>query len=286
MNLNAWLEVARQQKFAIGHFNVSDLGGMKAIVNAANSLKSPVIIGASQGESDFFGVRQFVVAARSLREDTGLPIFINADHTKTLEGIRRVVDAGFDSVHFDGSELPYSENISQTKLAVEYAKNKNPDISVEGELGYLRGSSKLQEQVKINQEDLTDPSRVAEFVKETGVDRLAPVFGNIHGIVTKQEERLDISLLQTIANGTRAFLVLHGGSGVTEDDVKAAIATGVVKVHINTELRLAYRRGLEEALQQMPNETTPYKYLPGAITAMQKVAEEKIKLFGSAHKAK
>ena len=153
----------------------------------------------------------------------------------------------------------------------------------------------VQEAVQIKPEDMTDPDMALEFVKETGVDRLAPVFGNIHGIVTKQDEKLDIERLSAIAarlnrfavaQGGGAFLVLHGGSGLSETDIKAAIKAGIVKAHINTELRVAYRQGLGQALDQMPGETTPYKYLPVAIQAMQKVAEEKIKLFGSAGKAK
>lgn len=303
MNLNAWLRVARKENFAIGHFNVSDFGGLKAVIGAAEALGAPVIIGVSDGERYFLGTGQIVALVRAFREETGLPIFLNADHAKSLESFKEAVDAGFDSVHFDGSELPYDQNVLQTKQAVLYAKSKNPDISVEGELGYLRGSSRVQEVVEIKPEDMTDPDMALEFVKATGVDRLAPVFGNIHGIVQKVivaaptsgvgvpteasgDEKLDIERLRAIAVKTDAFLVLHGGSGLSASDIQAAIKAGTVKAHINTELRVAYRQGLEQALRQMPGETTPYKYLPVAIQAMQKVVEEKIRLFGSAGKAR
>lgn len=285
MTFNDWFGRARKEGFAIGQFNVCTGDGMRAVVTAAAGLRAPVIIGFSEGELEFFDARQAVAAARAWKEETGIPIFVNADHVKSFEKIKEVVDAGFDSVHFDGSELSYDQNVRETKLAVKYAKLKNPEISVEGELGYLRGASKIQEIVELKPEDMTDPEQAAEFVRETGVDRLAPVFGNIHGIVTKQEEKLDIERLRGIADKTDAFLVLHGASGISDSDVRAAINAGIVKAHINTELRAAYRKALDKALSQMPAETTPYKYLASAIDAMRKVVEAKIMLFGSAHKA-
>jgi len=285
MALNDWLKKAESEKFAIGHFNVSNLEAFNAVLTAAQNLKSPVIIGVSEGERGFFGVWQFAALARAMREHLGLPIFSNADHTKSFEKIREAVEAGFDSVHFDGSELDYETNVRETKRAVEYAKSKNPDISVEGELGYLRGASKIQEAVEISAEDFTDPDKARDFVERTGVDRLAPVFGNIHGIVTKQEEKLDLERLAAIRKAADAFLVLHGGSGLDASDIEAAIREGIVKVHINTELRLAYRRELDGALKDMPEETTPYKYLARPAEAVRKVVEEKLRLFGSAGKA-
>lgn len=284
-SLNKWLARGKAEGFAIGHFNVSNLETLKGVVKAAGTLRAPVIIGVSEGEREFFGVRQIVAAVQAFREDTGLPIFLNADHTKSFEKIKEAVDARFDSVHFDGSELSFEENVRETTRSVEYARKKSRDISVEGELGYLRGASKVQETVGISPEDFTDPEEAADFVKKTGVDRLAPVFGNIHGIVTKQEERLDLERLSAINKKAGAFLVLHGGSGLSGEDIRGAIQNGIVKVHINTELRVAYRRALEQALQKMPEETTPYQYLAPVVEAVQNVVEEKIKLFGSAGKA-
>jgi fructose-bisphosphate aldolase class II len=280
MTLNEWLKIALEKGFAIGHFNVSNLEGMAAVIRGAQTVGAPLIIGLSEGERKFFGIKQAVAAVRIWKEETGLPIFLNADHTKSFEGIKEAVDAGFDSVHFDGSQLDYETNIKETKRAVEYAKAKNPEISVEGELGYLRGESRLQEAIEIKPEDMTDPDRAAEFVRLTGVDRLAIVFGNIHGIVTKQKERLDLSRLEAIRAKTNAYLVLHGASGLSDDDVREAIKRGIVKVHINTELRVTFRKALEQALYAMPDETTPYIYLSPALEAMQKVVEEKLRLFG------
>lgn len=285
MTLNEWFKKAGNEKFSIGHFNVSNLEAVKAVANAAKNLRSPVIIGVSEGEREFFGVKQIAAVIRAFREQTGLPIFLNADHTRSFEKIKEAVNAGFDSVHFDGSELDYEANVRETKRVVEYAKNTSADISVEGELGYLRGASKIQEVVEIKSEDMTDPDQAREFVAKTGVDRLAPVFGNIHGIVIQQKEKLDLERLAAIRAKTDAFLVLHGGSGLGDGDIREAIKRGIVKAHINTELRIAYRQALERVFQEMPKETTPYKYLALVVGAVQKVLEEKIKLFGSAGKA-
>lgn len=284
MTLRDWLGRAQSGRFAIGHFNVSNLEAVKAIAGAAVRLRAPVIIGVSEGEREFIGTRQIAALVRSYREQYGWPIFLNADHTKSFEKIREAVDAGFDSVHFDGSALAYEDNIHETKKAVEYSKSRNAGISVEGELGFLRGESKIQEAVEIKAEDMTDPEQARDFVEKTGIDRLAPVLGNIHGIVVNQKEKLDIELLRRIRKNTDAFLVLHGASGLKDEDVLAAIGAGIVKVHINTELRVLYRKALEKTFKTMPDETTPYKYLVPAVGAIQGLVEEKIKLFGSANR--
>lgn len=283
--LREFLGQASRESFAIGQFNVSNSETLKAVVQATARLRSPVIIGASEGERAFFGLHELVAMIQAYREDTSLPIFLNADHTKSFEKIKEAVQSGFDSVHFDGSELPYEENISQTRKTVEYVREINPEISVEGELGYLRGASKVQEAIEITPEDFTKPEEALDFVKKTGVDRLAIVFGNIHGIVTKSQEKLDLKRLEEIRSSTGAFLVLHGGSGISDSDIRGAIEAGIVKININTDLRVAQRESLEKALEDFPEETTPYKLFTPVVEEVQKVVEEKIKLFGSANRA-
>ncbi|TSC91002.1 MAG: fructose-bisphosphate aldolase, class II, partial [Parcubacteria group bacterium Gr01-1014_2] len=160
------------------------------------------------------------------------------------------------------------------------AKSINPDISVEGELGYLRGESKIQETIEIKPEDFTKPEEAKEFVEKTGVDRLAIVFGNIHGVVSKQKEKLDFSLLKKINKAVpETFLVLHGGSGLADKEFKKSIENGITNIHINTEVRVAYREGLEEKLKESPQETTPYKFLEKAVEGMQRVVEDKVRIF-------
>jgi len=221
------------------------------------------------------------------RKETGLPIVLHLDHGKSFEIVKEAIEAGYDSVHFDGSELDFEENIEITKKVVDFAKEKGIK-NIEGELGYLRGKSSIQEEVEIKPEDLTDSKQALEFIEKTGIDSLAVSVGNIHGIFkSSKNPHLFLDRLEEINNavGDKVGLVLHGGSGTPEDDVKKAIELGVVKVNVNTELRLAYSKTLREFIQNNPDQTTPYKIMPSVVDAVQKVVEDKIKLFGSENKA-
>jgi len=320
------IKETEENRMAVGHFNVSDIIGLKAVFEAAYKLQLPIIIGVSEGEGDFIGRRQIAALVKSLKEEYNYPIFLNADHTKSLEKIKEAVEARFDSVMFDGSKLSLEENIKQTKNVVEYAKSVNPEILVEGEIGHIKGSSTILKasEVYIKQENLASPQETEQFVKETGVDLLAPAVGNIHGIVMRTnadftQTNAEINKAQTNADYTQtnaekgpresAFsqresasmiymnpslniqrireikrvvgipLVLHGGSGIKDEEILAAIDAGISIVHINTELRLAWRRGLEEALKEKPEEVVPYKLLPQALDEIKKVVEKKLRLF-------
>ena len=284
MTLQDALRGAEQNKTAIGHFNISDLAGLHGIVAAARELKVPVIIGVSEGERKFVGVRQVVALVKSMREELNHPIFLNADHTKTLEGCVEAATLGFDAVLFDGSTLPLEENIRETKAVADAVRAINPAILVEGELGYIGSSSEIREGIPegaaIKPEDLTKPEEAARFVKETGVDLVAPAVGNIHGMMANAPEpNLDIKRVADIAAAAGVPLVLHGASGNTDDDVRAAVEAGVRIVHINTEIRVAWRKGLEAALAANPKEVAPYKILPGAIEGVKSVVLAKLRVF-------
>ncbi len=273
------LKEAKSGGYAIGHFNISNLEGMRAVVQAAAKLNQPIIIGTSEGERKFIGLHQAVHLVQAFREEFDIPIFLNADHTKSLDNVKAAVDAGYDAILADFSALPYKENSKLTKQAVEYAKSKNPNIIVEGELGYLRGESKLQkEKIEIRPEDLADPKQAQEFVKETKVDMLAPAVGNIHGIALS-EPQLDFERIAQIKKSAGVPLVLHGGSGIEPQDIKKAISAGISIVHINTDIRVAYVEALKKSLAQNPDETTPYKLYPLVIEAVQRVVEGKLKIF-------
>lgn len=307
------LSKAQKGHYAIGQFNVSNLETLKAVLGAAERLNAPVIIGTSEGEREFFGRRQIVKLAEAYREEARIPIILNADHTKSFGEIKMVVKAGYEMVHFDGSKLPLEENIKQTRMAAEYIKKlkipeadashrygagknkKSPQqsrlrrdatgqakILIEGELGYLRGDSSLHGAVEIKPEDMTKPEEAARFVRETGVDSLAIVIGNVHGVVVGGNPRLDLNRLREIkkAIGDK-FLVLHGGSGIAVEDIKEAIKIGIVKININTELRVSYTNTLRRVLRENPDEATPYKIFPAVIEAIKDVVENKIKLFRS-----
>ena len=269
----------------MGHFNISNLEQLRAILNAAQSARTPIHIGTSEGERGFIGLKQAVCLVKAFREETGLPIFLNADHCKTVASAKEAADAGYDSIHIDLSAESFEENIKGTKEAAEYAKSKNEDISVEGELGFLRGESKIQKEiVEIKPEDLTKPEEAVKFVKETGIDRLAPVVGNIHGIAANEPE-LDIERIRQIHEALPEIaLVLHGGSGIPDNQIKEAIKAGISNIHVNTEIRIAFSAALRQTFAQKPEETTPYKLFSEAIKAVEEKVKEKLTLFGSVNK--
>jgi len=281
-NLNYYLQQARAGGYALGHFNFATADVLRGIVEATRDAGAPaVMVGTSEGEANFFGLKEAVALVKVIREEYNFPVFLNADHHKSFESCKEAVDCGYDSVLIDASKRPYEENIKLTKEVVDYAKRVNPEILVEGELGYLvTESSKIyKEKIDIPPESLTKPEQAEEFVKKTGVDLFAPAIGNLHGIAAN-EPSIRLDLLTEIKRAVPdKFLVLHGASGLSDDDVRAAIKAGVTNVHFNTELRVAYTEGIHKTLHDKPGETTPYKYLAPAVEEVKKVVAQKIKLF-------
>ena len=278
------LKDAQVGGYAVGQFNVSNLEQIRAVCETAKALKSPLILGTSEGERKFIGLMQIGPIVKAWQEETGLPIILNADHSKSFETAKAAFDAGYTGIHFDGSELPYEENLKITKQVVEYVKSKNPEAVVEGELGRVLGGSQVHTKaIELKESDFTDPDLAGRFVKESGIDSLAISYGNIHGVFGKGlegAEKLDIERLKAVRQKVGVFLVLHGGSGISGPEIEESIKNGIVKVNINTELRVAYVNALREVLNKS-EETTPYKIWPPVIEAVKKVVEGKIKLFGS-----
>jgi fructose-bisphosphate aldolase, class II len=280
------LEQAQENGVAIGHFNVADLVLLKAAFAAAQELQVPVIVGASEGEREFMGVRQIAVLVRSLRDEFDFPIFLNADHTHSLDKAIKAAKAGFDSIVFDLSALPFQENVRQTKEAVRALKKINPAILVEGEIGDIGTGSEIHDKAPDLAKGLTSPAEAKQFVESTGIDILAPAVGNMHGMLKSMvqgetRKHLDIARIAQIKSATRIPVTLHGGSGTDDEDLRKAIAAGINIVHINTELRVAWRRGLEEGLTKNPNEVVLYKVLPFALEAVKQVALSRLKLFNN-----
>lgn len=277
---------ARAGHYAIGAFNTSNVDVMKAIVSAAQKMKSPVIVETSTGERDFAGADVLVGALQEMSEQVDIPIVLHMDHGKSLESIQQVINAGYTSVHFDGSSLPYEENVAMTAQAVELTKGR--DISVEGEIERIKGGSYYHQEGEEQQEDLTpeytDPQRAQDFVSRTGIDCLAVSIGNIHGVYPTPPT-LNLQLLAELNSTVDCFMSLHGGSGITEQDIRGAVQNGIVKVNVNTELRQAYIGGLREELAENPQEVVPYKILPEVMERVEQVVMEKIRLFGSENKA-
>ncbi|MFH1462472.1 MAG: class II fructose-bisphosphate aldolase [bacterium] len=268
MTFKDYFKKAEKEGWAIGQFNVSNLEAIKAVLETAQRLKSPVIIGTSEGESRFLGLKQVAAVIKAWQEENSLPFILNLDHGKSFGYIKEAVEAGYQAVHFDGSSLPLKENIKETRRIFNYARKKN--VLVEGEVGEIGG-------------ELTNAKEAQKFVKETGVDILAINVGTIHGIKGKGGNlRVNLQRLREVKEMTGDIpLVLHGGSGTNQEDIKEAIKLGVAKININTELRIAFTSALRKSLGEKPEEVVPYKYLPEAVSAVGKIVELKIKLFGS-----
>lgn len=288
MNLQETLTQALNEKWALPHFNISNAVQLRGIVNAAVELKSPLMIGTSEGEADFmgYGVSRALINAEI--ERTGLPIFLNADHFYSAAKCFEAIDAGYDSVIIDMSKEDDEKNIEATQAVVAYAKKDGRNVHVEAELGYLvtQSSKVYKEEIAIPAESFTDPDQARVFVEKTKVDRFAAAFGTLHGIAANTPV-LDFERIETLreAIGPGVALVLHGGSGVADEDFKKAIAAGVNNVHISTHLRLAYANALRASLEADPDQATPYKFYKPVVEAVTEETKRFIKLFGSENKA-
>ena len=278
------LKKSEETRVAIGHFNISDLVLLKAVFAAGRELELPVLVGLSEGEREFVGTAPIAAFVRSLREEFDFPIFLNADHTHSLAKGIEAAKAGFDSIVFDVSALPFAENIRQTKQAVEALKAINPAMLVEGEIGDIGTGSEIHESAPDLSKGLSTPEEARQFVEATGVDILAPAVGNMHGMLRSMvqgetKKHLDIGRIAAIKQAAHVFLTLHGGSGTDDQDFRKAIAAGINIVHINTELRVAWRRGLENGLAAKPDEVVPYKILPTAVDSVKQVVASRLRLF-------
>src|SRR3989344_8713767 len=274
------LEYKKEQK-AVGHFNISDSNQLRAIAQASKEAGLPAIVGLSEGERAYFPLRH-ARALVDLYVSEGVPLYLNADHTYGFALAKAAIDDGVDSIVIDGAKLPLEQNVQLAKQVVAYARSQKRDILVEGELGYIGTSSKeldaLPEGVTLK--NLTTVADAKEFCSSTGIDCFAPAVGNVHGMLKNAAEpRLHPERVKEIAEAAGLPLVLHGASGNTAGDIRARVAAGVAIVHINTELRVAYRDGLYDAIRSNPGEVAPYKFLDPAVKRMKDYVAEKLKLF-------
>ena len=285
--LREYINEAEIRGVAIGHFNVSNIEALHGIYNAAHKLNVPIIIGVSEGEEEFIGRDEIASLVKMIRERDNYPIFLNADHHYTFESVKNAITAGYDEAIIDAVKLPLDENIALTKKCVEYARMVRPtgnrDVLIEAELGFIGQSSKLLDSVPegVGEETMTKPEDAKYFVEQTGVDMLAPSVGNVHGMVKGGNPRLDIARIKEIRQACGVPLVLHGGSGIADEDFTSAIRAGISIIHINTEIRVAYKEALEKYLLEFPNEVAPYKILKPAVDAIEQVVYNRLKLFNN-----
>jgi fructose-bisphosphate aldolase, class II len=268
---------------ALGHFNVADQVLLKAVVAAAAETKLPVFVGASEGEREFFGARQLAALVKSQREESDVPIFLDADHTHSLAKAVEAAKAGFDAVVIDFSVLPFEENVARTKETVQAIKAINPAILAEGEIGNIGTGSEIHETAQ-GDRTLSTPEEARQFVAATGIDVLAPAVGNMHGMLKsmvqgKAKKHLDLERIAQIKHAAGVFLTLHGGSGTDDEHFRKAIAAGINIIHINTELRVAWRQSLGESLSRDPNEVVPYKILQPVVDVVKQVVSSRLRLF-------
>ena len=281
MTFRETIEKFKQEGRAIGHFNFSDSNQLCAIAEAAREQSLPVIAGLSEGEREFFPLshaRALVDVYRS----QGVEVFLNADHTYSVEKVQRAISAGVDSVVVDGATLNLEDNIQMMTTCIKYARASGRDVVMEGELGYIGTSSKLLDTLPegVTLENLTTVDNAMRFVEETGADCFAPAVGNIHGMLKNAKEpKLHPDRVKEIADAVKIPLVLHGASGNTAEEVVACIKAGIAIVHINTEFRVAYRDALKKSLAENPEEVAPYKFLAPVAATMKEFISQKIRLF-------
>ena len=288
LTLRDWFEKARNENFAIGAFNIDSFDIFKAVCEAGERTKSPLLVQFSPGEAKYFGLKNIRDMIKNTRDEISVPIFLNLDHCKEVDTCLEAMECGFDMVHFDGSDLPMGENILRVKEIVNAAHGK--DILVEGEIDKVSGGSEVHaEEIYLEaiKKSYTKPEIAGDFVVQTGVDIFAPVFGNVHGTFPNQPD-LDFGLLKKIRSLVpNTFLAMHGGSGIPEVQVKEAVKDGaIVKVNVNTELRQAFIDSLVEKTGEKPLQYTYYKMTDDIVGAVAAVVEGKIEVFGSGGKVR
>ncbi|OLN24186.1 fructose-1,6-bisphosphate aldolase, class II [Domibacillus antri] len=284
VSMTEMLNTAKEQKYAVGQFNLNNLEFTQAILQAAEEEKSPVILGVSEGAARYMGGFKLVVAmVKELMDEYGVtvPVAIHLDHGSSFESCAKAIHAGFTSVMIDGSHHPLEENIALTKKVVELAHFHG--VSVEAELGRIGGQ---EDDLIVDDADAmyAIPSECDQLVRETGVDCFAPALGSVHGPY-KGEPNLGFDRMKEVMELTGVPLVLHGGTGIPTKDIEKAISLGTAKINVNTENQIASAKAVRETLAAKPEEYDPRKYLGPARDAIKETVKGKMREFGSSGKA-
>lgn len=285
----ALMQRARAEKFAVGAFNLDNQETLKAVARAAVAKKSPVLVEVSHGEVEMMGLENIRDMVDNYKEELGLEVYLNLDHSPSVKDAIEGIEAGFEFIHIDISQANHDatdeEIIAKTKDVVAYAQLTG--ALVESEPHYFGGSSNMHDE-KIDYEEIkktfSTPEGARSFVEATGIDTYAAAIGNLHGKYPVPKE-LDIELLKSVREAIDCNISLHGGSGTPEHYFKDAVKVGVSKININSDMRIAFRKSLEKALKDNPDQFAVIKLMDEVIRAVQGVVEEKIDMFGSAGKA-
>ncbi|MFW5981941.1 MAG: class II fructose-1,6-bisphosphate aldolase [Halanaerobiaceae bacterium] len=284
MNLVPMAEIlnkANDEGYAVGGFNINNMEFLQGIIWAAEEMKSPLILQTSEGALRYIGMDYVMGMVEAATKNTSVPVALHLDHGSTFDSIMQCIRNGYSSVMIDGSHHPYEENIALTKKVVEAAHAVG--VSVEAELGKLGG---VEDDVSVDAKDatFTDPAEAEEFVERTGVDALAIAIGTAHGVYSGDPE-LDFDRLKTIKERIKIPVVLHGASGVPEEDVKKSVSLGVNKVNVNTDFQQAFNEKIREIFTNDPDVYDPRKFCGPGRDAIKAKVIEKIKFLGSNNKA-
>ncbi|MEX0748714.1 MAG: class II fructose-bisphosphate aldolase [Candidatus Saccharimonadales bacterium] len=282
---------ARNEGYAIGAFNIDNQETLIAVARAAQAKKAPVMVEVSAGEVKAMGLKNIRAMVDNYRDEYGIELYINLDHSPSVAEAKAGIDAGFEFIHIDISQANHeasdAEIIAATREVVEHAKTTG--ALVESEPHYFGGSSNVHD-TEIDYEEIkqtfSTPESTVEFIQATGIDTFAVAIGNLHGKYPVPKQ-LDIELLQRINAQLPedTYLSLHGGSGTPEHFYQAAVSNGISKVNINSDMRYAFRKTLEAVLNDNPDQYAVVKLMPEVIAAVQAVVEEKIEMFGASGKA-
>ena len=272
---------AEKGGYAVGAFNANNMEIVQAIIESAVEERSPVIIQASQGAIKYAGLDFIVAMVKAAARGVKIPVVLHLDHGTDYEQVIRCIRYGFSSVMYDGSKLPLEENIAMTRRVVEIARAVG--VSVEGELGKIGGT---EDDVTVEEREalFTEPEEAERFVRETEVDALAVAVGTAHGPY-KFEPKLDYPRLKRIKELVTTSIVLHGSSGVPDEAIKQAVALGVTKINIDTQIRQAFVQAVTAYMQANPADIDPRKILAPGKEAAKKIIKEKMRLFGCSGKA-
>jgi len=277
VSMKEMLKKAKAGKYAVGQFNMNNLEFTQAIIEAAQEENSPVILGVSEGAAKYMGLEYAVAMAQVAAKQATVPVALHLDHGSSFDVAMKYIRAGFSSVMIDGSHHPFEENVIITKKVVEASHAMG--ISVEGELGTIGGT---EDDLSVDEANarLADPKEAIEFFKLTGVDALAIAVGSAHGMY-KGVPKLHHDIIKAVSQEIDIPLVLHGGSGIPDDEVRQAIEAGIGKVNVNTENQVVLTQTLRDIFAKDANVYDPRKYLGPGRQAMKEVVRGKIRLFGS-----
>ncbi|MCS7458998.1 class II fructose-1,6-bisphosphate aldolase [Paenibacillus doosanensis] len=275
------LQAARANGYAVGAFNVHTLEMLQAVVEAAEETNSPLILQSTVGTVKHLGADYIAAAARTAADRSSVPIALHLDHCTEFDVLVQCIRAGYTSVMIDASMHPFEENVRQTKRVVEIAKAVG--INVEAELGKVGG---VEDDIVVAEHEalMADPDECARFIELTGVPTLAPAIGTAHGIY-KGEPKIDFDRIGRIAQKVAEPLVLHGGSGIPEEQVKRCVALGMAKMNIATEIRIVFSDAIKRVFAENPDENDPRKYMIPAKQAVKAAAIEKMRMVGCIGKA-